>query len=523
MLSDQNLSLIAWLFEENRAPAILLYPPYPPHPAIRVRSKIGGRPSLPAAYPWPIGKLRGKPTPLHFLAQIDCAELPRFGHGLPATGVLFFFACDMDQAWDAETPTDDACVLYVEKMPLDVTDREPPADLTPIREAYASNGKIVAHGCLPGEAGPKIHVEWPLMARKVDSWPSAGAFEDIGNNLERAFPGRALSAREVLSFTGDNERKYHAAARLNREIAEAYNERVRLKRFEAFVAATGITSDSSSYDLPGSQDTSQYREPWAADGVRFPQLGIMIERLARHAIKDALSRRKSPASDLRKHHEVRTRTTAGAANGWIERARQAITGVFSEKEELPDRNLRPDDSREHQETQIRAIIDAANGWIARAREIGSLGQPSEADVDAFNTWLADVHGKRGAGPWGPQRSGLNLDTDTLVRAALIDTVNALASSAPEKFPARYYEELAGGFTPFRSGGNKLEQHQMLGHVPSSQNVKLIDDPTICLLQLSSEAARYTNFGDAGECTFWIKGRDLAARRFDKAWATIEGG
>ena len=384
MLSDQDLNLIAWLLEENRKPAILLYPPFPPHPAIRVRSKIGGRPSLPADYPWPIGKLRGKPTPLHFLAQVDCAELPRFGHGLPTTGVLFFFACDMDHIWDSKIPGEDACVLYVEKMPLDVTDREPPDDLPPIREAYASNGNIVAYGCLPGEAGPRIHVEWPLAAQKIDSWPSADSFEDIGKNFEKSFPGRTLSFREVLSLRGEDERKYKAATRLNQEIAEAYNERVRLKRSDAFVGVTGITNKNRFSNLGWNPDVLHYHEPWTTDGVRFPQLGIMIDRLARHAIKGVLSKRNSRTEVLRENHEMR----------------------------------------------IHAIVDAAHGWITRAREIGSLGRPSEADVNAINSWLTDIHGERGHGPWGQQRSDLNLDTGQFVRNALLDTCLLYTSPSP---------------------------------------------------------------------------------------------
>ena len=126
-------------------------------------------------------------------------------------------------------------------------------------------------------------------------------------------------------------------------------------------------------------------------------------------------------------------------------------------------------------------------------------------------------------PSAQPRPALYIDTNTHVRAALVDAINALATTAPEKFPDRYYEVLAPDFSPYWSVLLRLRHHQMLGHVPSSQDVKAIDNPEICLLRLWSDSVRHMGFGDAGECTFWIKPDDLAAARFEKAWATIQGG
>ena len=75
------------------------------------------------------------------------------------------------------------------------------------------------------------------------------------------------------------------------------------------------------------------------------------------------------------------------------------------------------------------------------------------------------------------------------------------------------------FQPVR-GLPELRQHQMLGHVPTSQDAKAVNGPDICLLQLSSDPIRQMGFGDAGECTFWINADDLAACRFEKARGTI---
>ena len=62
-----------------------------------------------------IGRLAsyGKAAPMHFLAQIDCAELPRVDPDMPSQGMLFFFAMnDEEQIWDTDEPQQRVRVLY---------------------------------------------------------------------------------------------------------------------------------------------------------------------------------------------------------------------------------------------------------------------------------------------------------------------------------------------------------------------------------------------------------------------------
>src|SRR5262249_55508969 len=124
--------------------------------------------------------------------------------------------------------------------------RDPPPGCPPIGEAYASDGTITAHGGLPGEEGPKTHFEWPLTAARIDTWPNAGAFHDIGGHLERAFPLRSFA---LFTMGAKDRRKFEAASRRSRSVADAYDERVRFKRFDAFVGATGIASKWVPYNL----------------------------------------------------------------------------------------------------------------------------------------------------------------------------------------------------------------------------------------------------------------------------------
>jgi uncharacterized protein YwqG len=64
--------------------------------------------------------------------------------------------------------------------------------------------------------------------------------------------------------------------------------------------------------------------------------------------------------------------------------------------------------------------------------------------------------------------------------------------------------------------------QMLGHAAASQEAKPADDPEICLLNIASDRGLGWSFGDAGECSFWIRSNDLAALDFSRVRGTIEG-
>ena len=72
------------------------------------------------------------------------------------------------------------------------------------------------------------------------------------------------------------------------------------------------------------------------------------------------------------------------------------------------------------------------------------------------------------------------------------------------------------------------QHQMLGFGANIQGTAedMHVDGTILLLQIDSDVDRVHDefmFCDAGVAQYWIEPADLAEGRFDKAWATTEGG
>jgi hypothetical protein len=124
------------LFRQLRRDAVLLHKPYPPHAGPRTNSKFGGLPKLPAQYEWP---RTSKGTPLHFFAQIDCADIT-FKSPLPKHGVLFFFGRDDDeQVWHQQGPAaDNWAVIYALDAFAGTPAREVPADLPPIGGYYSS-------------------------------------------------------------------------------------------------------------------------------------------------------------------------------------------------------------------------------------------------------------------------------------------------------------------------------------------------------------------------------------------------
>ncbi|MBX7483809.1 DUF1963 domain-containing protein [Qipengyuania qiaonensis] len=145
--------------EQNREPAIIILARIADAQGGR-RSKFGGLPLLSARTDWPRDP-NGKP--LHFLAQIDCEELPWHGR-LPETGMLSFFGRDdEEQIWedDVDDPTKNCAVLYDHDTSTKGEARQPPSDLPPIGDGFrrAANcapswdgGQCTPHDC-------KVHVE----------------------------------------------------------------------------------------------------------------------------------------------------------------------------------------------------------------------------------------------------------------------------------------------------------------------------------------------------------------------------
>lgn len=158
------------LFRINPAPAapleisetvsVVLRRQIPPRFDAPSRSWLGGLPHMPADIAWPTSVSseypdRGK-RPLHFLAQICCADLPVDlwgGHG-PRHGWLLLF---IDPNIGVPEENDAFCILHLAAQGVE---RQPPVDLGPVHDGVYTGPDY--RYLRPGEAVPSVWRKWPI-------------------------------------------------------------------------------------------------------------------------------------------------------------------------------------------------------------------------------------------------------------------------------------------------------------------------------------------------------------------------
>src|SRR5688572_8421551 len=186
MQSWDPIEYVDKLMDGFAKPCIVLYRPWiPPLTAstrrpdgsVR-RTKLGGLPNLSESVEWPYGYdhyYAKKAIPLHFLAQIDCSELPALGRQLPASGMLYFFANTDDTAdWGTHTPDDYRRVIYLDDVPADVVPRNPPPNTPDIgRQTRRRNFPDGFNDSYDPDnpLNGKIYFEWPVEIVAIDSYP----------------------------------------------------------------------------------------------------------------------------------------------------------------------------------------------------------------------------------------------------------------------------------------------------------------------------------------------------------------
>ncbi|MEO0567404.1 MAG: DUF1963 domain-containing protein [Pseudomonadota bacterium] len=139
--------------EGNAKEAILLARTWPISGEVPGRSWLGGLPLLPKSMAWPV--VKATRAPLHFLAQIDCAELPRVkgGEAMPDNGLLLFFAhISEEMLWEDEEGS--AQVVYV---PAPVI----PKATAPLPDRLSD---------ISGQPGHRRFPRWPIVPHATNSF-----------------------------------------------------------------------------------------------------------------------------------------------------------------------------------------------------------------------------------------------------------------------------------------------------------------------------------------------------------------
>ncbi|KAF0115722.1 MAG: hypothetical protein FD150_882 [Rhodobacteraceae bacterium] len=152
---DEITALIA----DRAQDSILLNRVWPVGAPVTTNSWLGGLPCLPPVMDWLRNAQSGLPQ--HFLAQVDCADLPTLNgtSPLPRDGLLLFFS-DLDEKRLSESDA----VLYVPKSRQSVLPRALPDDLPEIDH---SGGKPATHADTPGQ---RHYPKWPVIPTAVKIW-----------------------------------------------------------------------------------------------------------------------------------------------------------------------------------------------------------------------------------------------------------------------------------------------------------------------------------------------------------------
>lgn len=231
------------LFRRYRREAVLLHRPWPPQAGPPTNSHFGGLPRLPEGFAWPRTS-SGKP--LHFLAEIDCADIP-FPTALPERGVLFFFGRANPYAWNAEPPSDACRVLYAVDVPAHTPPRQPPADLSPLDR--------------PVTEPDNIHPAWPVVPMQFDSFPDESGLPEASEQDQQG--SRPFLDRFI--------RRAPKRVEIGADMRDAYDEQLAARRAAALVSATGAHPPARPMTWRDPVDAGNTIFNFAASGAQsFP-------------------------------------------------------------------------------------------------------------------------------------------------------------------------------------------------------------------------------------------------------------
>lgn len=461
------------LLEASATHAVLLGRRYPPSAApAAAGSYFGGTPRLPPGMAWPTatgGRM------LHFLAQIDLAELPALPDGvpLPATGTLFFFATVADDTIDRRVAASWAAVRYAPGGGSAWPMRAPPPALGPLHD---------------GEGGIML------------GWLYEG--DPLGSDEPCTYPYWPMTLHAIRSYPDD-----HASVAPFSEEARRYRSLYEAAQADAFAAALGPPAtyalpswwsednrhrfDPAPLRLPGETEVWSPDESWP---FGWAHLRVVAARML-HALDGARHRLERAVS--------RGQLDAAAAS--VALAAQA------------------------------AAREGAEAWYLRARRGGIAMAVPAADRAAFRAWLQAIALPPGAAETSVEAALRALDVSSIngwTATALEQGTDACLGyaappgQAPAWLPAHLLAVMAPAYAPFDRdiyGGPRLTCHQLLGAPRSIQGAAEALAPTHRLLaQFDYDPRLLFRFGDVGAVQFWITPADLAAGRFEACVATLEG-
>jgi uncharacterized protein YwqG len=496
------------------------------------RSWIGGLPKMPVGMEWP----RAKPKkPLHFIAQINCADLPpELWGGLgPREGWLLLFV-DMEALTD-QIKRPFARVIHVAEQGPEV---EPPPGLYWARNNLGDVSRL--KGTQTGVQRRHFR-QWPVDLVSV----AADTSKLTGSELYGAPENdRSLGASGSISI--DRPMTWRGAYTVLAGLVKGYS-------------VDGMASKGVMLDYP-EPDATDFNKEWAERRVQLPeflqggyhtfefnqadaQLRIQLyeERrkgwtqralkvLEEEGLERALVRIAEHRAKLAEARACGDEKGLKEAEHWIESYEQDIK-KHQENRAYLEVLFAQYSTEEALIAEVKRVGDAHLEWVQRAQDrlrelldqagTMNLNAPiAPADWDEIATEIASLT----SAYWTKTHDtdvlrkvecGVHCDVSNAVREEVLDRYASAPSSADGLDP-----EVVADLEPRLRHFETDRPHKLGGMIDS-----VCDDPLkkghILLFQIASDAATGWIMGDLGLLYVSIHESDLAAGSLDEVRAWLE--
>jgi Domain of unknown function (DUF1963) len=445
------------LVTERAQDSILLNRIWPPGTPATGNSWLGGLPCLPQDMGWP----RSSKTnlPLHFLAQVDCANLPTQNGAspLPRDGLLLFFS-DLDQERNDEGDSGRQAVVHIPKARQSVPPRALPDDLPEIDH---SGGKPSSHSDTPGR---RHFPKWPVVPTAVKVWGGEEAETPKTFNLDYLEQSRAAHDASLAAVMPP------AAASTRLGDLFPYRQRKDADG-KPILNAEGKAIAHTVFDpsaLP--------------EGFPFCGAGVdaFVARLQQQATKAA----RRAAS-----------------------ARAMIDTKWNDTEEKRARQRAEADQADDAARAV-AILDRQAATVLGS--LPALAPVPPETIARLRAWLL---------PMADAPRSQHAALQTALSGSVLDLARAAITDAAllARLPASVFALNATSLVP----SPRHAQHLMLG--PAQQKTNSTAGGGVRLLCLDSDYGPGMMYCDCGVLEYWISPADLAALRFDRVVAHSAGG
>ena len=466
------------------------------------QSWFGGRPMMPDNVPWPKSNSLEHPQrgeiPLHFFAQISCAELPEelWGGLGPRTGWLLFFIDP--NAGDLDGRTEGCRVIHTRALG---SERDAPRELGPVHDGtYA--GPHYGHLEGTGEV-PNCWRRWPVDCVTV--------------------PNRVVREGEVLRVAPD---RFAHVLYAGKEVSDAERPPVPdpftarmalavLTSIETRLAKQPLKPDLPQKVLEALDDAEAYRSLMPDLPSQEQAIGVLSQSLTSAGEADG-----GPSEDdLERLYNKELQ---------LERDRRlaAVLDRFPSAASLRDyqqETIRANDNwRQDALRDLRDIMDQLRSEepdrALRAGEWADIAVHLDQTRTSYFEFLSAGNAEHGVRVFEQE-----------VSLSKLYNVNYLRLW---EFVADYYADpelrslipadVLGRFEPFWRQLNDNRPHRIGGAFDGVQSEPQ-SGPTsrVLLLNLAGDDAMHWMWGDAGIVYFMISTQDLADGRFENATAMLE--